>query len=265
MTHEALLLIGRESVDARDVLETHAERLRRRNVAEEIRTVVYDSEPLRELKDEFAALDADRVYAVPMCVAHTHDTTDGLPAALSYVSGGVEYCEPLGQSPAVTSVISERAADVAPPDDETSLALVGLGSSSQPFYRQTMQYHAARLREESAYGEVVTCFLVQNPAVECVRYDVDLSRTVAVPVFLTRSDATERQIPSKLELGRGGVDYAEPLGDHPQMTDAIHAEVEKHRVLATVGDDASGSFEASLTRTRVPIATDGEGRRSRED
>lgn len=264
MTHEALLLIGRESVDAREVLETHAERLRRRDVAEEVRPVVYDSDPVRELRDEFAALDAGRVYAVPMCVAHTHDTTDGLPAALSYVSGDVEYCEPPGRSPAVTDVILERASGVAPADDETSLVLVGFGSSSQPFYRQTMQYHATRLREASAYGEVVTCFLLQNPAVECARYNVGLSQTVAVPVFLSRSDATERQIPDKLELGRGGVGYAEPLGDHPRMTDAIHAEVEKQRVLATTGEGAAESFEASLTRTRVPIATDGDGRRDSE-
>lgn len=259
MTHEALLLVGRESSNARDVLETHASRLARRNLVDEVRTAVYRSEPVRELREEFAALDADRVYALPMCVAHTRATLEDLPAALSYVAGEVQYCEPIGRSPVVTNVLASRAADAAAADDDTSLILVGFGSSSRPYRRQSVQHHAARLEAESDYGEVVSCFLLQNPTVECVRYQTNRPRAVAVPVFVARSDATERRIPEKLELDRGGVAYAAPLGDHPRLTDAIRAEVERQRVLATAGGEAPASFEASLARDRVPVAADGEG------
>lgn len=259
MTTESVLLIGRDTRNAHEVLEAHAGRLSRRSVVDDVEIATYQSEPIRELKEEFERISADTVYAVPMCAAHSHDTIDGVPAALSYVPGEVHYCEPLGGSPAVTEVLEERGAGLMPASDDVSLVLVGFGSSSKPYHRQTTDYHAARLREQSGYGEVLTCYLLQNPTVECVRYNTTKNRSVAVPLFLTRTEATESRIPDELELARGGIEYADPLGAHPRITDAVHAEVEKQRALA--GDDAASaaSFEAQLTRTQRPVATDGEG------
>lgn len=258
MTHETVLLVGRRAENTTDVLETHARRLRERGVADGVRTVTYDHEPIRELREPLSSLSADRVYAIPACLAHSYETTEDLPAALSAVPGTVHYCEPVGRSPAVTHVIERRAAPLAPVEASTSLVLVGFGNSSQPYHRQAVQYHAARLREGTAYGEVRTCFLLQNPAVECVRYNVSGDRTVAVPLFVSRSDATEREIPAKLELDRGGIEYADPLGTHPRLTDALEAEVARQRVLATA-DESPATFESTLTATRTPLATDGEG------
>lgn len=259
MTKEAILLVGRDTADARDVFDTHAERLRRRSDVDTVRAATYDGEPVRDLRDDCSRVGADRTYAVPMSVAHDYDTIDGVPAALSFVPGEVQYCEPVGTSPAVTDVVTRRATAVEPAAEDASLVLVGFGSSSKPYQRQTAEYHAARIREESAYGEVLTCFLLQNPAVECVRYNVSNRRAVAVPLFAHRNAATEERIPRELELDRGGIGYADPLGDHPRVTDAIHAEVQKQRALAET-DDADASFEAQLTETRLPVATDGEGR-----
>jgi sirohydrochlorin ferrochelatase len=259
MTSESILLIGRDTRDAREVLETHADRLDRRATVDDVEVATYETEPIRELREPFEGIAAETVYAVPMCAAHTYDTIDGVPAALSFVSGAVRYCEPLGRSPAVTEVIEERGTDLVPATDDVSLILVGFGSSSKPYHRQTTEYHAARLREQSDYGEVLTCYLLQNPAVECVRYNTTNDRSVAVPLFLTRTEATEERIPEELELARGGIEYADPLGEHPRITDAVHAEVEKQRALAFDDADPTASFEAHLTRTRRPVATDGEG------
>jgi sirohydrochlorin ferrochelatase len=259
MTTESLLLIGRETGNARNVFETHADRLVRRVDLDNVETATYESEPVRELRAQFETIPADRVYAVPMCIAHAHDTTNGVPAALSYVPGDVRYCEPLGGSPAVTEIIREKGADLVPATADASLVLVGFGSSSKPYHRQTADYHAARLRDGSAYGEVLTCYLLQNPAVECVRYNVSKRRAVAVPLFVTRSAATEERVPDELELARGGIEYADPFCEHPRITDAIHAEVEKQRALAVNDASASVSFETQLTKTRRPVAADGEG------
>jgi len=259
MTTDTILLIGRATRNAKEVLETHADRLRRRTVAD-VAVATYESEPVRELRDQFERIEAETVYAVPMCAAHSHDTVDAVPAALSSLSGDVRYCEPVGQSPAVTEAIAQRGANLLPASADASLVLVGFGSSSKPYHRQTVDYHAARLRDQSGYGEVVTCYLLQNPTVECVRYNTTGSRTVAVPLFVTRSEATETRIPEALELDRGGIEYADPLGTHPRVTDAVHAEIEKQRAL-TAEDAAGTSFEAQLTETRRPVATDGEGAR----
>lgn len=259
MTHDALLLVGREANDARQVLETHADRLLDRGVATEVVVATYADEPGPELRDQLRAVTADRVFAVPMAVAHTHDTVDAIPAALSYVPGDVHYCEPLGRSPALTDALVRRAADRLPPRDDVSLIVVAFGSSSKPYFRQTAEYHAARIREGTDFGEVVTCFLLQNPAAECVRYTVSGDRAVAVPLFLARSPATEREIPEKLELDRGSIEYAAPLGGATRVTDAIHAEVERQRVLTGDDDGGIGSFEATLTAGRRPVVTDGDG------
>jgi len=259
MTSETLLLVGRDTGYSRDVFETHAERLAGRTAVDEVEVATYESEPVRELRDRLRSVPGDRVYAVPICAAHSHETVDGVPAALSYVRGEVHYCEPLGRSPAVTEVLRERGTDLVRAGKDATIVLVGFGSSSKPYHRQTAEYHAARLRERSAYGEVLTCYLLQNPAVECVRYNISNPRAVAVPLFAARSEATERRVPEELELDRGGIEYAAPLGEHPRITDALQAELEKQRALAADADPTRPSFEAKLLETRRPVATDGEG------
>lgn len=258
MSRDTLLLVCREN-EGQSVVETHRERLQRRGVADSVEVARYEQEPVRELRDQLLDVDADRVFAVPMCVAHSHETTNAIPSVLSSVHGSVEYCEPVGRSPAVTQAIFERATAHVEAAMDASLVLVGLGSSGTPYHRQVVEYHAARIRQQSDYGEVVPCYLVQNPAVECVRYNVSNDRAVATPLFLEPDVATEEEIPAKLELERGGIEYADPLGEHPLVTDAIESEAAKQRVLADIDQSGPQSFEATLTAQSRALATDGEG------
>jgi sirohydrochlorin ferrochelatase len=239
MIDETLLLIGRDTEHARDVFETHAQRLRNSGVVDDIRVVLYENDPVSELGDRLDSIAVDVVYALPFVVAHSYETINAIPAALTAVSGDVCYCEPIGRSPAVTDVLTDRASEQLSPGREASVVLVGFGNSSQSYQRQVVEYHAARVRDRTTYDEVVTSYLIQDPAVECARYDVSTDRSVAVPVFVSRNEATETEIPAKLELDRGGMRYAEPLGAHQQLTSAIHAEVEKQRVLRRAGTGKS--------------------------
>lgn len=255
MTSDALLLVGRGTGQAVPVLETHAARLQARGVVDETHVATYDVEPARELRDQLADVDADRVFAVPTSVAHTNDTVGELPGLLDAVDGDLRYCEPVGYSPSITTLLDRRAAAVGAGETPTSIALVGLGSSTGPHSRQVLEYHAERLRE--TYDEVVSCYLVQNPTVECVRYNVTNDRVVAVPVFLADCEATEQRIPEKLELDRGGIDYTAPLGDDPLVTDAIESRIAPERL---AGDGPTpATFEDSLVRTGKRMATDGHG------
>lgn len=254
MTDDTLLLIGRGTARARRTLETHAERLSRR-AGVDARVVTYERDPVRELRDRLSRVEGDRVFALPMRAAHTYETTEDVPAALSYVPGEVRYCEPVGRSPAITEALLARATSLVPAGEDATLVLVGFGSSSKPHQRRTAEYHATRIREGSEYVEVNTCYLLQNPAVECARYNVSTERAVAVPLFVTASAATEEEIPAKLELDRGGIEYADPLGEAERVTDAVHAEFERQRVLA---DGAAGGTTPAVAGKR-PVATDGEG------
>ena len=260
MTGDALVLIGREVTNVRTTLETHADRLAARDVADAVEVLTYEAEPARELREDLRDVDADRTFVLPASVAHSRETTDALPKALAYLPGETVYCEPIGRSPAVTDLVARRGSELVAPGGDATLVLVGMGSSAQPYHRQTAEYHATRLREGTDYAEVVTCYLLQNPAVECARYNVSTERAVAVPLFLARNEATTERIPEKLDLARGGLEYAAPFGDDPGVTGAIHAEVEKQRVLADEGGRGEGALTTSLARGRHPVATDGEGR-----
>jgi len=254
MTDDALLLVGRDTGNARDVLATHAGRLRDAVDVDEIAVTTVGMEPERHLDD--VALDADRVFAVPLWFAHTHRTESAIPAALGRLDATVHYGEPVGRSPSVTEAIADRAADVTNGRAPGSVALVAFGSSSNPDGRLTTEYHATRLRKRAAHDEVVPCYLLQNPAAECVRYNLAAERSVAVPLFLSASDVTRRRIPEALELDRGGLEYAAPLGDHEGVTDAIRTEVERVRSQAERGTE--GSADPTVVEAPVPV-TDGDG------
>jgi len=258
MSDDTLLLIGRDTGRARGVYETHAARLRDRDVADSVQVVTYGTEPGRDLREAVAGLDGDRTYAVPMCVAHTHETIEAVPRALSTLEN-VQYCEPIGRSPAITRAVLDRAAEKREIDPSTTLVLVGLGNTTGGYHREVAEYHASHADERSAFAGVQTCYLLQNPAVECVRYNVPTESATAVPLFVAACAATEEQIPAKLELDRPGLAYADPLGTHPGVTDAVHDRLETTRALAESTAEPR-SFEATLTGSSRPLATDGEGR-----
>jgi sirohydrochlorin ferrochelatase len=259
MTADALLLIGRDGTLARDTLCTHATRLEDRGVVDECHVLTYVEEPDRELRERLRRRSADRTFVLPVGLAHSRETTDVLPPAVHAVAGAVDYCEPIGRSPTLTRLVAQRAAAVTAPAADATLVLVAQGSSSQPYHRQVVDYHAARLEAGTAYGAVNTCYLLQNPTVECARYAVSTERAVAVPLFVTRNETTERRIPEKLELDRGGIAYADPFGEHPLVTDAIQDEIARQRILDE--SDAPASFEDALVEQATPVAADGTGPR----
>lgn len=258
MPRDTLILVRRAGDDDA-VAATHARRLRDRGVADDVRVASYGSEPARDLAPVLDDVDADRLDVVPLRLAHTNQTTEDVPAALSRADATVRYCEPVGRSPAITGAIVDRATERVAAGPDASLVLVGFGASSADHEREAVEWHATRARDRAAYGEVVTCYLQQNPTVECVRYNVGDGPVVAVPLFVASNEATDQRIPAKLELDRGGLAYADPLGTHPLVTDALEAAVAKRRAVDADAEEP-GSFEETLTATASPVATDGDGR-----
>lgn len=257
MPRETLILVGREATSA--VLERHAARLRERDVVDAVTTATYGAEPAFDLAETFRDHQADRTYVVPMCFAHTYETTEDVPRALSALSGEVRYCDPVGESPAVTELLRERATETGDSTagsagDVDALLLVALGNSSEDYGRDTAEYHADRLRSD--FAEVRTAYLLQSPALECARYTLNHDSAVVVPLFVAECEATRTGIPEKLELDRGGFEYAAPFGTGPQLTEAIHAEVERERVLADGDSETAGT---DLVADARPVATDGRG------
>ena len=233
---DALLLVGRQHT--REVAEAHASRLRERGAADHVDVATYGRDPA-ELS---ASTDIDgETYVVPMAAAPDRDTTRDIPGALPTA----HHCEPVGVSPAVSRALADRARETVAAGPDASLAVVAFGDTSRAGQRRATEAHVSRLRETTQYGEVTAAYLLQNPAAECVRYNLTGDRAVVVPFFLAPCEETDRALPAKLELDRGGLAYADPLGRHEAITDAIEAEVAKARSL--------GSGTAAVD----PVATDG--------
>jgi sirohydrochlorin ferrochelatase len=231
MIRGTLMLTGRQTERVERTIETHAARLRDRDVAETVVTERFDGANGERRADEHVELDDEDVYVVPMTTARTTETEEVIRLIASAVADAAVICNPIGRSPAVTEVIADRATDHFEPSADTSLVLVGLGSSFLPYQRRVVEYHRCRLAARTAYGEVTASYLLQDPAVECVPYNVSGEDVVAVPVFVTPSEVTREAIPDRLDLGSADIAYADPLGIHPRLTDAIQAEVTKRHVL----------------------------------
>lgn len=259
MSNTTLVLIAHNRTHAEPTVETHANRLRSRNIVDTVHTAWYDHTQSPDLTPELSAITADTIYAYPLTLTHTYDTLNDIPTSLNSLPGTVHYCDPIGQHPALTPALVDRATSQSPPGPDTSLALVGFGSSSLPYQRQTVEYYADRLRETTDYAEIVTSYLLQNPAVECVRYNLTAETAVVLPVFLLPSEATEHHIPDKLELDRGGLNYADPIGTHKRLTDAIHASIEHKRILAQT-DHTPTPDHTSPRQDVSRVVTDGDGR-----
>lgn len=252
-----LLLVGRETTSARDVLETHAKRLHRRCAVETVSIATYSDDPYRELRDTLTGIESEETYVVPMCAGHTNETTTDLPAALTQIDGTVHYCEPVGNDPAITEAIDDRARDAVDPGAGVSLVLVGLGNTGATHHRGVLESHAERLRQRTAYATVRGCYLVQNPAVECVRYNVPTERAVAVPLFILPSETTAERIPDKLGVDRGGFVCTDPLGAHEKVTDAVESILDARTAMEN--GTRPVTFEDALAATSRPVATDGDG------
>jgi len=260
MTQGTLLLIGRQTAESPQPIHTHAARLRDRNVADAVRVETYD-----ETWDETAGGTEtehgdEPVLAVPLTVAYTNETRHVIASIARRWGEAVSLCEPIGHSPALTEIIAERADERVTHPEETSLLLVGLGSGSLSDQRRTVEYHERRLRERTAYDEVQSCYVLQDPVVECARYNVSNEAVVAVPVFVAPSPVTRATIPEKLDTDRGGIDYVDPIGTHERLTDAIHAEVARRRTLeqASAGSGSDRVSRPPAVRAR-PVVTDGQG------
>lgn len=260
MTQGTLLLIGRQTTESPQLIHTHAARLRDRNVAETVQVETYDETWDGTAGGTETEHGDEPVLAVPLTVAYTNETRHVVASIARRWGEAVSLCDPIGHSPALTEIIAERADECVTRPEETSLLLVGLGSGSLSDQRRTVEYHEQRLRERTAYDEVRSCYVLQDPVVECARYNVSNEAVVAVPVFVAPSPVTTATIPEKLDTDRGGIDYADPIGTHERLTDAIHAEVARRRALEQASAD-SGSDRVNrppAVRART-VVTDGQG------
>ncbi len=106
---DALVVVGHGSsdTDAEDVLTFYVDRLSRLDRFSEVAGCYLERPP--GLADTLKVIDADRIFVMPLLVAHGHHTRVTIPEAITASGKQVILLKPIGRSEHVVRLIEERA------------------------------------------------------------------------------------------------------------------------------------------------------------
>ena len=132
------------------------------------------------------------------------------------------------------------------PYAESTLILIGHGSTLNRDSAAPTRQHAAALRARGVFGQVLEAYWKQEPSICGVLRGAWYPRVFVVPLFISEGYFTEQVIPRELGLGVVGtpgfervrriagreVRYCGPVGTHGSMTEVLRSRalevVEKH-------------------------------------
>lgn len=111
---------------------------------------------------------------------------------------------------------------------ETTLIIVGHGSTENPDSSEPTHEHADAIRRHGIFEEVRCAFWKEEPSLREILYGIKSSTVIVVPNFISEGYFTQKVIPRELELtgrvthrGSQTIFYADPVGNHPAMTEAL--------------------------------------------
>ena len=111
---------------------------------------------------------------------------------------------------------------------ESSLVLIGHGSTLNPDSSAPTFQHADEIRRQKLFAEVYCGFWKEEPSLREVLWMVESDDIYVVPNFISEGYFTETIIPRELELTgpvtlRSGktIKYCEPVGNDPRMVDLL--------------------------------------------
>jgi sirohydrochlorin cobaltochelatase len=124
---------------------------------------------------------------------------------------------------------------------DSTLVLIGHGSTLNADSSAPTHQHAEELRRRGIFGQVLTAFWKEEPAICAVLRAAYLPRVFCVPLFISEGYFTEEVIPRELGFAPGQrareengrrIYYCGPIGTHDSMTAVLLARaagiVEKH-------------------------------------
>jgi sirohydrochlorin cobaltochelatase len=111
---------------------------------------------------------------------------------------------------------------------QSSLVVVGHGSTVNPDSSRPTLDHADAIREKGLFADVLCAFWKEEPSLREVLRMVETQEVYIVPHFISEGYFTQKVIPRELELtgpitwqNNKMIKYCEPVGNHPRMTDLL--------------------------------------------
>lgn len=124
-----------------------------------------------------------------------------------------------------TQRISQEPIELKP---ESSLVVVGHGSTINPDSSAPTFAHADTIRKKAIFADVLCAFWKEEPSLREVLRMVETEEVYVVPHFISEGYFTQKVIPRELEItgpitrrDNKVIKYCEPVGNHPHMTDLL--------------------------------------------
>ncbi len=253
----ALLIVGHGStLNPDSSAPTHrcADEIRKRGIFSEVVCAFWKEEP--SMREVLYAIQSDIIYVVPNFISEGYFTREVLPRELrldgpvTKIDGRtIYYCDPVGIHPTMTKLLLHRAGEVAPgvPRNETSLVIVGHGTSLNEQSRKAIESQVALIREGGhGFAEVLDAYMEEAPLVNDWDKLSAAANVVVVPFFIADGLHSYQDIPvllgieSELSAAASQSDvfrqnphhlrgrnlyYSSAIGTDPLMVDVILDQV----------------------------------------
>jgi len=206
----SLILVGHGSTlnpDSSAPTFQHADEIVRRGIFAEVHCSFWKEEP--SLREILRMVDGEDIYVVPNFISEGYFTDSVIPRELeldgpvTHRAGKIiKYCEPVGNDPRMFELLLHRARQVAPnvPPEETSLLIVGHGTSLNEKSAEAAQSQAKAIREQGSYAEVSEAYMEEAPFIEDWRKNTSQPNVVVVPFFIADGLHSYQDIPVLLGI-----------------------------------------------------------------
>ncbi len=233
MSGIALVLAGHGShisANTAGLVWGYVDRLRRLGVADEISACFWKEPPA--FSQVLGALEASQVVIVPLFTANGYFTRQvipsemGLRGKLTHIGDKrVHYTAPIGEHPLLDNIVDQRLSDMLAARNlapaQAAAAIIGHGTRRNPHSRDAARRQAERLAAMGWFGEVVDCYLDDQPDIPSIYRRTRAQHIIALPYFLAEGSHVRQDVPRALGIAGHGVGeraqgrvvhFAEPVG-----------------------------------------------------
>ncbi len=264
----ALLIAGHGSTvnpDSSAPSLAQAEAIRSRRIFREVACCFWKEEPsLRDALLLFGDLEIREVYVVPNFISEGYFTQTVIPRELQLegrlttrANGQLwKYCEPVGNHAAVTELLLQRAAEIAPgvAEAETTLLIVGHGTALNDQSAVAAKRQVEKISALGRYASVQSAYMEEPPLIADWPRLTNTPNVVVVPFFISDGLHSYEDIPVLLGIENEGamtaasqrqvfrsnphrlhgraLYYANAIGTAPQFAEIILGQAENFQSCA---------------------------------
>ena len=222
----ALLLVGHGSRlhGAGGALERNTARLRADPRFSAVALGWLRGEP--SVEEALAQLTVRRVVVVPLLMGDGPLVRKELPSRLAGAERELHLCPPLGLAPGLARRLRDRALAACENAGliaaDTTVLLVGHGSSADPASALATRAQAGRLAALGPFRDVMPVFLDEEPTLAAALPAAD-GPIVVVGFFALAGRHAAIDVPALVAQhgGRGRCVYAGTIGDDPALTNIV--------------------------------------------